>query len=91
MMWQGCGGAGVEWGGEVAVVAVKMGWQWVVGGDIVVTVMWMSMSSPQGGPNVGINWGVSWQQWQPHIVVVVTGSGGGGERKGWDGHECHTL
>ena len=37
MMWQGCGGAGVEWGGEVAVVAVKMGGS---GSDMAVGCGW---------------------------------------------------
>ena len=55
---------GVERGGDVAVVIVKIGrswWQGHSGGLSLVTwrlwVVCVSMSSPWGGPNVGVNRG----------------------------------
>jgi len=40
--------------------------------------------APWLGPKEGSDWGPRWQWWQLHMVVVVGGSDGGGERKGWD-------
>ena len=86
-----------SFGGDVAgsgVLLMVVTWQvrrrcgallgGVVVNDVAVSLEAVASTSlPRVGPNAGSHQGARWQQWQPRTMVV---GGGGGERKGWDGH-----
>jgi hypothetical protein len=85
---------GVERGGDACgrdgAVVVVVTWRRVVGGDVAFAGGVGIDELPRIGPKVGIHWGARRRRWQPRVMVVVVGDGGGSGKR-WGTSQCVTF
>ena len=67
-----------------------MTWRRVVGGDVAVAGGVGINKLPRIGPKVGIHRGARRRRWQPRVMVVVVGDGGGSGKR-WGTSQCVTF